>query len=472
MELKDHFTYEIPNGQFARRQSKYNNHWDGKISLFNLKTFQIYTGLEGYVKKYAKENGYSYKYVNEDPKKHFVDTKNLFKSLSLPDKIKSRDYQLVASSYALTKKRCMVISPTASGKSLIIYMIIRHLLSSSKSKGLLIVPTINLVAQMYSDFEDYSTENGWNVNRNCHKIYEGQSKESDALLTISTWQSLQNMPEEYFHQFDFVIGDEGHSFNANAKTLTSIMCNLINCDVRIGLTGTLDDSAVHKLVHEGLFGPIFKVIGTKELIDRKDLADFAIKKVVLRHPQKVRQLAKKLDYRGEIELLIGSVKRNEFIAKLSVSLKGNTLILFTFVDKHGKILHEMIQKLAGNRKVFFVCGDTELDDRELVRALTEKEEDAIIVASSGTMSTGANIKNLHNLIFASPTKSKKKTLQSIGRVLRLGDKKTKAILYDIADDLRTDPDKLNYALKHYEERSKIYDEEQFTNTVYTVELGE
>jgi superfamily II DNA or RNA helicase len=466
--MSDFFTFSSPGHQFSPAFKA--RHWDGKIRLLNLKTRQIYLGLVPYIKKFCKDTNRTFEYLDEETEVYPVDTKNLASALSLP--IEPRDYQYLASSVGLTKKRAVLISPTASGKSLIIYMMIRQLLNCGKTRGLLVVPTINLVTQMHSDFKNYSTNNGWDVDKYCQKIYGGESKIPETNLIISTWQSIYDMPKKYFAQFDFIIGDEAHTFKA--KSLTDIMTKLINCDVRIGTTGTLDDSKVNKLVLEGLFGPTFKVISTKELIDRKQLADFKIKCIVLKYPETVCKSMKGKSYQEEMDFLVSYEERNRFIRSLALSLTGNTLILFTYVEKHGRILKAMIdEKVIGRedgRRVFFVCGETEAEDREAVRHITEKENNAIIVASYGTFSTGVNIRNLHNVVFSSPTKSKIRSLQSIGRVLRLGDNKDAATLYDIADDLRYGP-YTNFTLKHYEERVKIYSEEKFVFTSNTVRIN-
>jgi len=463
-EMSEFFTFTVPNAQYSPAYK--NKYWNGKISLFSLKTRQIYLGLVPYIKKFCKDSNYTCEYIDEEKEVYPIDTKNLANALSLP--MEPRDYQYLASSYGITKKRTVLISPTASGKSLIIYMMIRHLLNTGKKRGLLIVPTINLVTQMHSDFKNYSSVNGWDVEKYCQKIYGGESKIPDSDLVISTWQSIYEMPKKYFAQFDFIIGDEAHTFKA--KSLTSIMTKLINCDVRIGTTGTLDDSKVNKLVLEGLFGPTFKVISTKELIERKQLANFSIKCIVLKYPEIVCKTAKGFTYQDEMAFLVQHEGRNRFITDLALNLKGNSLVLFTYVEKHGRILFDWITEKANGRKVFFIHGGVEAEDREAVRHITEQENDAIIVASYGTFSTGVNIRNLHNIIFSSPTKSKIRALQSIGRVLRLGENKDAATLYDIADDLRYGP-YTNFTLKHYEERVKIYSEEKFPFTTNNVRIN-
>ncbi len=173
-----------------------------------------------------------------------------------------------------------------------------------------------------------------------------------------------------------------------------------------------------------------------------------------------------------MELLVTHPKRNRFIRNLALNCKGNTLVLFQYVEKHGKILYEMIQEAAHeNRKIFFIHGGTDTEDRESIRAIVENETDAIIVASFGTFSAGVNIRNLHNVIFASPTKSRIRNLQSIGRGLRVSDTKSTCNLYDIGDDLSWKKSK-NYTLNHLIERVKIYSEESFDFKLVKVPLHE
>jgi superfamily II DNA or RNA helicase len=330
-------------------------------------------------------------------------------------------------------------------------------------KGLLIVPTTSLVEQMYSDFESY----GYDAETNCHRQYAGKDKVTKKFLTITTWQSIYTLPQEYFEQFDFVLGDEAHQFKA--KSLTTIMTGLNRAKYRIGCTGTLDGTQTHKLVLEGLFGPVYHTITTKELIDNKHLADFKIKCLILKYPEATCKMAKDWDYNAEMDYIVGNAQRNLFIKNLTLSLKGNSLVLFQYVDKHGKGLYDLIKDESGKRKVFFVYGGTDVEVRESIRAITEKENDAIIIASYGTFSTGINIRNLHNVIFASPSKSRVRNLQSIGRGLRKGDNKDEATLFDIADDFRIGKF-ANYTLKHFVERVKIYDEEKFEYKFYNIEL--
>jgi superfamily II DNA or RNA helicase len=460
-ELSDYFTFFVPGHQFTPAYK--SRIWDGKIRLADLRSFTIYHGLVPYIEIFCKERDYTLEIdsdVSVTQNFSLVEAKEFVDTLKTPHEI--RDYQLKSFVQAIRNKRMLLLSPTASGKSLILYCIIRYLQIENK-RGLLIVPTTSLVEQMYKDFEDY----GYDSEQYCHRQYSGKEKHTNKFLTITTWQSIYKNPGEYFEQFDFVLGDEAHQFKA--KSLTTILSGCVNAKYRIGTTGTLDGTQTHKLVLEGLFGPVYKATTTADLIDKGQLASFKIKCLILKHPESVCKLARSWDYNQELEYIVLNKARNDFIRNLALSLNGNTLILFQFVEKHGKNLYANIKEHAKNRHVFFVFGGTDVEIRESVRAITEKERDAIIVASYGTFSTGVNIRNLHNIIFASPSKSRIRNLQSIGRGLRIGDNKDEAVLFDISDDFRIGK-YTNYTLKHFVDRVKIYDDEKFNYKFYNIEL--
>jgi superfamily II DNA or RNA helicase len=469
-ELSQFFEFFVPGHQFV--PAFRNKIWDGKIRLFNLQTQQLYLGLTSYLQEFADERQYfidwgDLKLQDEYSIYHFnkfVESLNLH---SQGKPIQVRDHQRKAFIHAIQQRRSLLLSPTASGKSLIIYLLFRQLLDYQNLKGLIIVPTTSLVEQLYSDFADYSSHNGFLVEDAVHRIYQGKDKVSDKPLFISTWQSLYTMPPEYFKQFDYIIGDEAHLFKA--QSLTTIMISANKTKYRIGLTGTLDGTKTHKLVLEGLFGPVEKVITTKELIDNKQLSDFQIKCLVLKHSEEISESMKNATYQEEIEYLISNQNRNRFIRNLAISLGTNTLVLYQMVEKHGQILYNDILEKANGRKVFFIHGKVETEDREEVRRIMEKENDAIVVASFGTFSTGINIRNLHNIIFASPSKSRVRNLQSIGRGLRQSEGKEMATLYDIADDMRYKKH-MNFTLQHFVERVKIYNEEKFSFKIYNIGL--
>ena len=300
-----------------------------------------------------------------------------------------------------------------------------------------------------------------------HKIMADRDKDSDSQIFISTWQSLIKMPKSWFQQFDVVVGDEAHGFKA--KSLITIMTNLNQCKYRFGTTGTLDGTQVNALVLEGLFGKTLQVTTTAKLMSDKHVADLNIKLLLLKHSNETRALAKNMDYQTEIDYIVTSQKRNKFIRNLALSLEGNTLVMFQFVEKHGKVLYDMIREAAKDRKVFFISGDVKADEREAIRHAIENEKNALLVASTGTTSTGINIPSMQNIIFTSPSKARIKTLQAIGRILRLSNKKDLATVYDIADDMSW-KDKKNFTLLHFMERVRIYASEKFQYKNYSIDL--
>ena len=461
-ELADYFTFEVPGAKFMPTYK--NKYWDGKIRLFNIQNGEIYVGLLDKIIQFCKDHEYTYEFKKNDyyglpfevnPTISKEGVKDYVTSIS---KYKPRDYQVDGIYDALKHNRKLLISPTASGKSLMIYGIVRYFVERTQNT-LIVVPTTSLVEQMYKDFADY----GWDVGSYCHKIYAGKERDTDAQVIITTWQSIYKLPRKYFERFSVVIGDEAHQFKS--KSLISIMTKLGNAKYRYGFTGTLDGTQTHKWILEGLFGPSYKIIKTDELMKKGHVAMLDINVLLLKHPPNKFET-----FEDEIQYIIGHQKRNNFIRNLALDLKGNTLILFARVEGHGEPLYNLINNNSIiERHVFFVHGGVATEDRERIREITESENNAIIVASYGTFSTGINIKNLHNIIFASPSKSRIRNLQSIGRVLRKGSNKSKATLYDIADDISY-KSRRNYTLNHLIERIKVYNEENFNYDIVNIPL--
>ena len=435
-DLFDFFSFTVPNAKFM--PSYRNKWWDGKVRLFSIKTRKIYIGLLPYIDEFCKERGYDFEGVEDviGVKQREKCSESWLADLDLP--FPPRDYQLDAFNTAVQYGRQLLLSPTASGKSLIIYLLARYY----DVKTVIIVPTTSLVEQMTKDFEEYGYK-----EKVC-KIYHGQEV-FDAPITITTWQSFAKAPKEVLSSFDMVVGDEAHLFKADV--LKGILEKMKTTAIRIGTTGTLDGSEVHRLQLEGLFGPVKKVISTKDLMEDGTIANLSIDCIILRHTKQ-----KKGNYQEEMDYLVSNDSRNEFICNLVYSLKGNTLVLFQYVEKHGAVLHgKMFKRL--DDKLHYVYGGTDVTDREEVRTIVEKAEDNVILASYGTFSTGVNIKKIDNVVFASPSKSRIRNLQSIGRGLRKTEGKTEMRLFDIADDLQCN----NYTLNHLKERINIYNEEGF-----------
>ena len=461
-ELQEYFTFEVPGAKFMPQMR--NKYWDGTIRLLSVHTGEIYTGLLDKVISKLKIHNYTYEFrynkyyglpfeVNEE-----ISIEGVKDYLNYICKHTPRDYQIEGVYGALRHNRKLLISPTASGKSLMIYGIVRYYVDKGQ-KILLVVPTTSLVEQMVGDFCDY----GWDADSYCYKIYGGRERLNDYPVTVTTWQSIYKLEKSFFENFNVVIGDEAHLFKS--KSLISIMTKLHHAKYRFGFTGTLDGTQTHKWVLEGVFGPSYNVTKTSELMEKGHLSKLDIRCLVLKHNPK------KFDtFEDETQFIITNDKRNNFIKNLVLNLKGNSLVLFSRIETHGLPLYELINNNKDkDQKVFFVHGGVDTVEREKVREITERENNAIIIASYGVFSTGINIKNLHNVIFASPSKSRIRNLQSIGRVLRKNINKNKATLYDIADDC-TYNSKKNYTLNHFIERIKIYNEEKFNYDIINVNL--
>jgi superfamily II DNA or RNA helicase len=457
-EISEHFCFEVPGAKFMPAVKK--RIWDGKIRLFNRTNGELNVGLYDSLRKFAGERGYGikveegkYGYPYDKNKVPHMAFQEFIDSLNLP--FKPRDYQYDAIVHGIENKRAIILSPTGSGKSFIIYILARWYLAQHNKKLLLIVPTTSLVEQMYKDFYEY----GYDVEKNVHRIYSGKDKQTDCPIIISTWQSIYKLGSPWFQQFGCVVGDEVHGFKS--KSLSSIMNKSIEAEYRFGTTGTLDGTTVHKLVLEGLFGPTYTSVTTVKLQEDKHLAKLDIDIILLKYKRELCQLTDGRSYQDEIDFIVRYEKRNNFIANLAASLEGNTLVLFNLVDKHGKVLRPLIEdKLKDGQRFFFVSGETKTADREQIRNIVDKQKNSIVLASLGTFSTGINIKNIHNIVFASPSKSQIRVLQSIGRGLRLSDDGSTTRLYDIADDLHI-KSKKNFTLLHSAERVKIYSRERF-----------
>ena len=466
-ELDDRFKFLVPNHQHIPLFKK--RLWDGYIHLFQIRKRLIYTGLLHYIEEFCEEHNYDIEYEGDfsDNNISIFEAKDFIKSLGIPDNLETRDYQVDAFVHCIRKKRCLLLSPTSSGKSLIMYFITRYL----NKKTLIIVPNTTLIHQLEGDFASYG------YTQNIHKIYSGQEKDSGEMVTIGTWQSIFKQPDQWFKEFQVVLADECH--HLKAKSLIQLMTKTTTIPYKFGFTGSLDGLETNQMTLEGLLGALYRVTDAKSLIEQGFISDLKIKSIILNHPKdhcnsllaaqrKLIKAERKKRYKLEIDWLVAHGKRNRFITNLSLSLSGNTLILYRFVEKHGIPLYDMIKKDA-NIPVHLIHGLVDSEERNAIRAIVDASENSIIVASQGTMSEGVNIININNIIFASPSKSRILILQSIGRGMRKSENKTVCNIFDIADDLSVGKHR-NYTLNHLAQRMKYYIEEQFNYKVYKVNL--
>lgn len=460
-ELQEAFSFDVEGASFSPAYRK--KFWDGKIRLLSTATKTMPAGLTYQLCKWLDRHGYTWQFQDnsfygvpyEVDERVFYEGVELF--MNKISNVKPREYQVDTVFHALKEHRKTILSPTGSGKSLMIYSIARYLKSIQK-RTLIVVPSKGLVEQMTKDFLDY----GWEED-NIHKIYQGHSMDTKAPVTISTWQSIYGMDKKWFRQFDGVIGDECHNFKA--KCLGGIMKKMPDAKWRYGFTGTLDGKNVNKLILEGHFGPVYKTTSSADLMEKGFLAKLKVEIIQLKHASQSFE-----NYNSEIEHIGDMYQRNRFICNLANSLEGNVLVLFARVDGHGLPLYEMMDNMT-TRPIHLIYGDTDVKVREEVRSISETSSNNIILGSYGTMSTGVNIKNLHHVIFASPSKSRIRVLQSIGRGLRKAKGKKSAMLYDIADDFRKNGGRNNFTLNHLAERIKYYIDESFDYRITELSLN-
>jgi superfamily II DNA or RNA helicase len=460
----------VPNYQYHPLYKK--KLWQGYIHLFSVKKRTLYAGLLHYVKKFCQEQGYELLLEGDffDSNFSLIEAKEFITSLNLPESLTPRDYQIDAFVHCIRKRRALCISPTSSGKSLIMYLVTRYL----NKPTLIVVSNTTLIHQLEGDFATYG------YKEPIHKIYSGQEKDSGEKVTITTWQSVFKQPAAWFQKFHAIITDEAH--HVKAKSLVELMCKTTTIAYKFGFTGSLDGSETSQIALEGLLGPLYKTTDTKTLMDRGFVSNLRIKSIILKHPEKnakllfdaQKKVKKQYQYAMEIDWLVAHSKRNMFIANLAYSLEGNTLILYRYVEKHGQLLYDILEEMSRYSSihkgpVHFIHGKVDSEERNEIRSIVDNSKNSITIASQGTFSEGISIININNIIFASPSKSRILILQSLGRGMRKSEDKTECVVYDIADDLSTKKHK-NYTLFHAAERLKYYIEERFDYQIYNVNL--
>lgn len=454
LEMSERFTFFADGYRFSPKYK--NGFWDGKIRLFNARSRTIYKGLVPQIETFCQDSDYEFINNVDDKKKEYTtkEVEDFVSSLNIPEKFEKRDYQIETTRICLSENRCLFVSPVNSGKSMMIYWLIRFY----KKKTLLIVPRTALITQMVSDFEDY----GFDTDKYIHTVFSGQDKNTDKQVVISTWQSIFKLGKEWFDQFDVVIGDEAHNYKA--ASLIKIMENS-KAKYRFGFTGSLHETTVNKLTLEGLFGPVKQIITSRTMIDRGFSSELSICAFVLKYSDEIRQLnnKKRIAYEDEVAFLISYEKRNKFLTNIATNVDGNIICLFRFID-HGNILVEMAKKMT-DRPIYLVSGQNSMEEKEYIRQIVNKEKNAILFASIGTFSEGISIPNLNYGLICHPSKAKNKLVQQIGRGLRKTKEKTKFTLIDVADDLSY-KSKKNYTLEHFAERIRIYNLEKFDYKIF------
>ncbi len=466
LEFKDLFSYYAKDYKYQPRYKA--KIWNGKISLYDHNSHLLPIGLLEEFIKYLENNNYAYKF-NFDMNELFDDSfskeeLDLFLNyLFKGTKFTPRDYQIEAIQNCLYRKRGVVESCVGSGKSLMIYSIIRYLIEKYDYKCLLIVPSVSLVEQMFSDFLEY----GWNDLDNFVDILYSGKIISNKNILISTWQSIYQKDKKFFDRFDVILLDECHSLSDEAKSIKSIMQKCENSKYKLGFTGTLPDEECDLYTIFGYIGSQIFELKMNFLIDEGVLSKISIANILFQYPSEIVKKYKDRNYFEEERFVESYEPRMKVLKYIFTNIypHENVLILCRHLEHLKSIERYLLGALSDNYKVCVINGTVTPERREQLRKMMEVENNMVIVATYGTMRQGVNIKRIHHVIFASSYKSKIGVIQSIGRGERTSDDKEQLILWDIVDSLRykkrTGKMYNNHLFKHFLERLKYYDEQKF-----------
>lgn len=444
--LYNYMSLYAPNFKFMPKYKA--GLWDGKIHFME-RNGKFPLGLSRYIYRFVQQDGLEIIIDEDITSKLEITQEQLFETSDnwLADGWIPKEHQYEGALKSLIYKRGIIEHATSSGKSLTIALICMYALKNNIcEKILIIVPSVGLVEQMTSDFLDYGVPEEY-----LGKFY-GAVKDTDPKIIISTWQSMCRQTE-LIGEFDGIIADEAHGQKANVVRTIAEKAN--NAIIRLGCTGTMPDEKSNRWLVEGLFGPVLHQVTAKYLIDNEYAADIHIKIPFIEYSEEIVKKLKGLPYDEEKKWLESCEKRNKIIQKITekhIEKDHNVLILVDHID-HAKILEEKI-RLLSNADVHIVTGAVDPEKREKIRNYTNVNKKVVLIATYGVFSTGISIKRLHSIIFASAGKSKIKTLQSVGRGMRLHHEKTNLILYDIGDALP-------FSEKHLKVRIQMYDKAQF-----------
>lgn len=437
--------------------------WDGKHHSFSPITQLLPIGLYSNLVNWCKQNNVSYKEVGLENAHETIDKEWLRDFINERiEKFDIRDYQLNAVHAALENKKGILLSCTGSGKSLMIYSIIRYLLEVKHLKKLcLIVPNKGLVNQMYNDFIDY----GWNdIAQYCERLHSEVKPTYKVPVLISTWQSLQMKHQSFFEDYDCVIVDECQGTKANV--LRKLVKSAYNSEYKIGTTGTLPAEVADQLQINDVLGDVIFELKSKELIDSGYLSNISIACLFLKYPEDMIKANKDRTFPEEIKMVEEYPNRNSVLKYvIDHSKKTDNMLILINHKEHLKMVKEYLENEYKDRPVKVITGDVKSKLREDIRLSIENEEGVLLLATYQTCAAGVNIPKLHDVFLFADSKSRIKVLQSIGRGLRTHKSKNKVIVYDIIDDLsyvkRTGNIKKNYCLDHFDERYNYYKEQRF-----------
>lgn len=464
LELKEFTSFYAEGYKF---HPAYRAHiWNGKVSYYDIKNSTFPIGLLPELLKFCDRYQYKPKFnfdVNSLIPKNISDEslKLFYNELFKDSKYYPRDYQHDAIKSALNNARGIIQSPTGSGKSLIIYTIIRYMIANSK-KVILVVPNVSLVNQMYSDFVDYGWYKAFN---HVEKLYSGQKPTFGKDVLITTFQSLMNKPKNFFDIYSCIINDEAHSVKSVELQKISKKCS--NANFRLGFTGTMPKNDADKYNIQGALGPVIFKYKTKELVDEGVLSKIKIANCFIQYPDEISELGRRRNYNDEINLIEETVERNKAFDFVFNNIPDgqNTIILVNHRKHLDSIADYIESNIDDKYTLYIIHGSIKPEDRENIRKTIDNSSNVILLATYQTVSTGVNIKRIHNVILGSSSKSEIRVLQTIGRGLRKHAQKDGVIIWDFIDDFsyenRNGNITKNHVYNHWEQRYKYYIEQEF-----------
>lgn len=489
MEIGEKFSFKVDNAQYDPRVK--SGRWDGIKRLYNRTHKRMYNGLLYELVKFLTKQEYTFTIdpelipTSDVKRQDIIDLCNeLIKPHDKGEPIEPYDYQFDAVEYMLQASRSICLAATSAGKSLSIYMAIRLYQLAEELDGkriIVVVPSKMLVEQLYADFENYSTYPGsnWKASTFCQKVSGNYSKFIEKPIVITTWQSLKTLHKSTILDAGAIFIDECHT--VRGPVLAELLEAAVGCDIRHGLTGTLDDMESNIMAAQGLLGPAKRIVTAKEIIDAGRATEVKVNCIILDYDSDTKRAFKadqdiaanlpeqNAKYMAEINFINGLNCRFNFIQNTVLSLKGNTIVLFDRVEDQGIPLYEDMK--AKHEHTYIIHGNVGDKEREMIKTLFNMYDDIILYATFSIMSTGVSIKNLHNMLYASSSKAKIRVLQSIGRLMRLHNSKNVATLYDLVDKIDYNGYQ-NATFRHVEERIKFYANEKFKVTFMNLKLKE
>lgn len=441
--VREFFSEKNPNAYFIKKRNPFISERFYAMTPTGLFETGMFFSVLKYIQNKFPDEKITFEGDILSAVKPTVDTE-AFNKLALP----LRDYQLDAVQEALKAGRGIIKLGTGGGKTLTIASLLTsvYLKSPDTFKCLLIVPDLTLVNQTFNDFLEYKvpiTVTRWTGSL---------EPDLNSKIIIANTAILQSQHKEnrWINDVSVLVVDECHKLRKGNE-----LCNLISqikTHNKFGLTGSLPEKKVDEWNITGILGHIFFEKTSSELNREKFLTDAEIKIVNIKYNAPLITPPGANKYRHELDFIYQNKFRNAVIGSICKKFNNNILVLVNHIN-HGQLLYDHLSINLPGKKVFFIRGEVEVNERSEVIKLMEKDNDVVCVAISAIFSTGVNIKNLHMIIFAAGGKSFIRTVQSIGRGLRLNPNKEKLTIIDIADQLK-------YSTEHSEQRKTIYDKEK------------